>query len=165
MLLQVRYQSGKVETVQTVDASKGGISFVSIGTYRVGEEVWFTLPFNAGTAPKETKGRIVRCQSGPRGQLYAVSFSADEAGEVTTPERKKSRFWASLTERAGSEAQRLLGRRFLNDRKAGVMRSPRSAFLPSFIRTAGSDLNYRSLLTWELTAHNISDSIFAPGSQ
>ena len=97
MLLRVRDRSGRTESVQTVDASKGGITFVSTGAYHVGEEVWFTLPFTAGTAPKETKGRIVRCQSGPRGQLYAVSFLADDAEEVTEPERKRSRFWASLT--------------------------------------------------------------------
>ncbi len=101
MLLQVRDRSGRTESVQTVDASKGGITFVSTGAYHVGEEVWFMLPFTPGTAPKGTKGRVVRCQSGPRGQLYAVSFSADDVEEVAEPERKRSRFWARLTGRGG----------------------------------------------------------------
>ncbi len=100
MLLQIREGGGTTETVQTVDASKGGISFVSTHAYHVGEEVWFTLPFNSATGPKESKGRIVRAQSGPRGQLYGVSFLADFAEEVTKPERKKSRFWASFRRQA-----------------------------------------------------------------
>ena len=115
MLLRVRDRSDRTETVQTVDASKGGVSFVSTGGYRVGDEVWVTLPFTTGAAPKETKGCIVRCQSGPRGQLYAVSFAGDEELEATKPERKRLRFWASLTKRADSYSQRLFGRRFLNN--------------------------------------------------
>ncbi len=102
ILLQVREGGGKTETVQTLDVSKAGISFVSTRAYQLGEEVWFTLPFNSGTEPMETKGRIVRCQSGPRGQLYGVSFLADAAGEVTEPERKKSRFWAGFRRRASN---------------------------------------------------------------
>ncbi len=106
MLLRVRDQSGRTESVQSVDASKDGISFVSKCAYHVGEEIWFTLPLTAGTAPKETKGRIVRRQSGPRGQLYAVSFSTADAEEVAEPERRASGFWAKLTGRGGGYGQR-----------------------------------------------------------
>ncbi len=102
MLLRVCDQSGKAETVQTVDASKGGISFVSTVAYTVGSEVSLTLPFTSGTTPKQTRGRIVRCQSGPRGQLYAVSFAEEKTREAAKQEGKKSGFWASLTGRKES---------------------------------------------------------------
>ncbi len=111
MLLQVRDQGGKTESVQTVDASKGGISFVSSSVFRVGEEVWFTLPFTTGDAPTESKGRIVRCESGPRGQLYAVSFEEVQTGERAKLPQTKLRFWASLPRRASSYGRRLLSRR------------------------------------------------------
>ncbi len=108
MLLPVRSQDGSVVTVQTVDASKGGICFLSASTFHVGEVVWLMLPFTTGAGPVETKGRIVRCQAGPRGQLFAVDFSVAEPAEAARPERKRSRFWTSLTGRASSFRQRLV---------------------------------------------------------
>jgi hypothetical protein len=95
MLVRVRDRGGKTETVQTVDASKGGISFVSKSAYKLGDEISVTLPFTTGDTPKESKARILRCQPGPRGTLYAVSFAAAEAREAVEAERGRSR-WGRL---------------------------------------------------------------------
>ena len=75
MLVRIRDGRNKVENVQTLDASKSGLGFVSRRKYEVGEQVYLTLPLPEGPKEsKETPGRIVRAYQGTAGQVYGVDF-------------------------------------------------------------------------------------------
>ena len=76
MLFRVRNENGEIETGQTLDASKGGVSFVSKRTYQVGEWLYFTLPSD-NPNPTETRGCVVRVELGQRGTIYGVRFEKD----------------------------------------------------------------------------------------
>jgi hypothetical protein len=77
MLLRLRNEKGESETVQTLDASKGGVCFLSRRSYRVGECLYFTLPSTDKPAPTETRGCVVRAELGRQGTIYGVRFEKD----------------------------------------------------------------------------------------
>jgi hypothetical protein len=77
MLLRVRNDKGESEIAQTLDASKGGVCFVSKRTYRLGDLLYLTLPSADKPVPVETRGCIVRADASPRGTLYGVRFEKD----------------------------------------------------------------------------------------
>ena len=74
MLLRVRDSRQGIETVQTQDVSKGGISFWSRREHLVGSEVLCTLPFADTAPPTERRGKIAWSRGTSRGFLYGVSF-------------------------------------------------------------------------------------------
>ena len=74
MRLSVRGGQGASEMVQTMDVSKSGLCFVSKQSYKVGEEVYVTLPCPENQTPTETKGRIMWSRQGPVGRLYGVMY-------------------------------------------------------------------------------------------
>ncbi len=74
MLVRVRDSGGEAELAQTLDVSRGGVCFLGNRQYRAGDVVYLTLPSTDEYIPVETRCRIVRVQSTPRGTIYGVKF-------------------------------------------------------------------------------------------
>ena len=74
MLLRVRDSHGESEVAQTLDVSRGGVSFLGKRQYRVGDVLFLTFPSTDKPTPIEKRGRVVRSQSSHRGTLYGVKF-------------------------------------------------------------------------------------------
>ena len=74
MRLNVRRDSDRSEMVQTMDVSKSGFCFVSKQSYKVGDEIYVTLPYAENRAPSETKGRIMWSHQVAVGMLYGVMY-------------------------------------------------------------------------------------------
>ncbi len=74
MCLRVRTGRGAPETSQTRDVSKSGLCLFTSNSYRVGEEVYVTLPYADQRAPVETRGRIVWAATAPGGRYVGVKY-------------------------------------------------------------------------------------------
>ncbi len=74
MRLRVRNNWGLTDIAQTRNVSKAGLSFLSTQRFRVGEDVFVTLPFDENQSPVETKGKIIWSIQGSAGLFYGLGY-------------------------------------------------------------------------------------------
>jgi hypothetical protein len=74
MRLQVRDSTGGTTEVQTLDVSKGGLSFLTRQPHQTGETLIFVLPGPTIQNPVETRGKLVWGRETELGRVYGARY-------------------------------------------------------------------------------------------
>src|SRR5712692_10386986 len=82
--IRVRYEGG-VEISNTVDVSRTGALFRSQRDYKIGQQVWVTVPYTPGTPPEEVESRVVRVLERASIRCVAVQYVRSTGIRPTAP--------------------------------------------------------------------------------
>lgn len=73
LAIRVRYEGG-VEISNTVDVSRTGVLFRSQRDYKIGQQVWVTVPYEPDTPPEEIESRVIRILERASMRCIAVQY-------------------------------------------------------------------------------------------
>jgi hypothetical protein len=82
--IRVRYEGG-VEISNTVDVSRTGALFRSQRDYKIGQQVWVTVPYTPDTPPEEVESRVVRILERASMRCVAVQYVRSTGMRPTAP--------------------------------------------------------------------------------